>query len=40
MHQSGHRVKKYHVDNGIFASAAFLQDYLLEGQIVTLSRLL
>ena len=40
MHQSGHRVKKYHGDNGIFASAAFRQDCLLEGRIVTLLRLL
>ena len=32
MHQAGHRVKKYHGDNGIFASAAFRQDCLLKDQ--------
>ena len=32
LHESGHRVKKYHGDNGIFASAAFRQDCLLKDQ--------
>ena len=32
LHESGHRVKKYHGDNRIFASAAFRQDCLLKDQ--------